>query len=208
MAKVKNSASEMGHNGPTSLRSYVDRLVRLEEEKRALAEDIKEVKLEAKSQGFDSKVITQMVRESLMDESARAEQREFETLCEVYRASLGMLNGTPLGDAAIDRLSGKPVVYSPPPAADAAPEKPLEAIIPAEPEEPPLTIDDARGMGADAARNNKPVTSNPFPARDPRRAAWDEAWCSHAGSDGMEIPDAWRRKPKKKPESQDLDVKK
>ena len=53
-------------------------------------------------------------------------------------------------------------------------------------------------MGAEAAADGRPVTANPFPARDPRRAAWDEGWCKADGSDGMDIPEAWRRsRPKK-----------
>jgi len=54
-------------------------------------------------------------------------------------------------------------------------------------------------MGTQAARENQPITSNPFTARDPRRAAFDEAWCAASGSDGMDIPESWRRTSKKKP---------
>ena len=60
-------------------------------------------------------------------------------------------------------------------------------------------IDDARRLGVEAARAGKAVTANPFPPRDARRAAWDEAWCQELGSDGMDIPEALRpaaRKPK------------
>jgi len=50
-----------------------------------------------------------------------------------------------------------------------------------------------------AAREGKRVIDNPYVAGDPRRALWDEGWCAQTGSDGMEIPAAWRRKEKKKP---------
>jgi hypothetical protein len=53
-------------------------------------------------------------------------------------------------------------------------------------------------MGGEAAAAGKSVTANPFPARDVRRAAWDEAWCAALGSDGMDIPEAWRPTDKKK----------
>jgi uncharacterized protein (UPF0335 family) len=82
----------------------------------------------------------------------------------------------------------------------ASAESPADTATDAEPESkaPEPTIDDAREMGRVAAQTGKPVTDNPFPARDPRRAAFDEEWCKAAGSDGMEIPEAWRRNAKKK----------
>ena len=47
-------------------------------------------------------------------------------------------------------------------------------------------------------RDGKRVIDNPYVAGDPRRAAWDEGWCTEAGSDGMDVPAAWQRtKPKK-----------
>jgi hypothetical protein len=57
------------------------------------------------------------------------------------------------------------------------------------PPPPPPTVEDAREMGGQAAADGKPVTANPFPPRDERRAAWDEAWCQASGTDGMDIPD-------------------
>ncbi|WP_039853188.1 hypothetical protein [Magnetospirillum fulvum] len=64
-------------------------------------------------------------------------------------------------------------------------------------------------MGRQAAETGKPVSANPFPAGDPRRAAWDEEWCRAAGSDGMEIPEAFRRKkkPQKPKDHTDTDKK-
>ena len=61
-----------------------------------------------------------------------------------------------------------------------------------------VDIKKAREMGAEAARTNIPVIKNPFPARDPRRAAWDEAWCEECGNDGMDIPDAFKSSKSKK----------
>lgn len=199
--------SNAGHNNaPSQLRSFVDRLVRLEERKREIAEDIKDVKIEAKGAGFDKRVVTQMVRETMMDEEQRAAQREFEEICEVYRASLGMLGGTPLGEAARKRAAGKRP--SPPGETGAAPgesgvdEGEADASDPeASPEEvmPPEDIDTARDKGREAARSGFKIFANPYVYGDPRRAAWDEAWCHEAGTDGMEIPPSWRRRPKKKP---------
>lgn len=172
------------------LRSFIERIERLEEEKRALAADIAEIYSEAKGNGFDPKTMREIVKLRRMDVSAR---EEFEALVDLYKAALGMLSGTPLGEAAIRRLSKKPE----PENEDHPPE-------PALPEMPPSfdtgpSIDEARDEGRAAARDGRPVTSNPFTARDPRRAAWDEGWCMEAGSDGMDIPPAWRRSKKPKP---------
>ena len=184
-----------GHNSAGLLRSFVERISRLEEERKTLAEDIKDIKTEAKSQGFDVKVLRQMVREHMMDESDRAAQREFEDLCEVYRASLGMLGGTPLGDSARKRMA------EPPPSSDGEKgaskeddEQGGEETTPAE--FPAEDLDDARQRGRDDAAGGKKILHNPYTAGDPRRAAWDEGFCEASGSDGMDLPAAWRRKPK------------
>jgi len=70
------------------LRSYIERIERLEEEKRALAEDIKEVFGEAKGTGFDTKIMRQIIRIRKMDKDDLDEQ---ETLLDIYKRALGML---------------------------------------------------------------------------------------------------------------------
>jgi uncharacterized protein (UPF0335 family) len=72
------------------LRSFIERIERLEEERRALGEDIREVYSEAKGAGFDVKVMRQIVRLRKLDESERDEQ---EALLETYLAALGMADG-------------------------------------------------------------------------------------------------------------------
>jgi uncharacterized protein (UPF0335 family) len=69
------------------LRSFIERIERLEEEKKALAEDIKEVYAEAKGTGFDTKIMRQIVRIRKMDQDDLDEQ---ETLLDVYKRALGM----------------------------------------------------------------------------------------------------------------------
>jgi uncharacterized protein (UPF0335 family) len=69
------------------LRSFIERIERLEEEKRALAEDIKEVYAEAKGTGFDTKTMRQIVKIRKMDQDELDEQ---ETLLDVYKRALGM----------------------------------------------------------------------------------------------------------------------
>jgi len=80
MADVGGVASER-------LRSFVERIERLEEEKAALTGDIREVYSEAKGTGFDVKVLRQIVRLRKMDASARAEMEE---LVDVYKRALEM----------------------------------------------------------------------------------------------------------------------
>jgi len=178
-----------------TLRLFIERIERLEEEKKGIADDIKDVYSEAKSQGFDPKTIREIVKLRKMDINTR---REREALLDTYKAALGMLDGTPLGNWAVEKIKKAQKPPEEPPAEEAPPaEEP-----PAEPAPPELTVDDARKLGAEAARAGESITSNPFPARDERRAAWDEAWCSELGSDGMDIPDVWKPTPKKKPDDQ------
>lgn len=69
------------------LRSFIERIERLEEEKRTLVEDIKEVYAEAKGTGFDTKIMRQIIRIRKMDKDDLDEQ---ETLLDIYKRALGM----------------------------------------------------------------------------------------------------------------------
>ena len=189
---------------------FVSRIERLEEDRKAIGEDIKQVKAEAKVAGFDLKTINEIIRERKLSE---AEVEERQALLDIYRAALGMLHDTPLGEAARRRLDNPPPPdgqedpspkdgedgEAPP---DGAPGSDPDEADDAPPKEPIITkrqITAARKAGTKAAKDGEPVHANPFVAGDPRRAAWDEAWCAAAQSDGMEIPAAWQRKkdPKK-----------
>jgi len=68
------------------LQSFVQRIERLEEEKAALSADIKEVYAEAKGNGFDPKILRQVVRLRKMDSHERQEQ---EALLQLYLEALG-----------------------------------------------------------------------------------------------------------------------
>lgn len=70
------------------LRSIVARIERLEEEKTALAADIREVYSEAKGNGFDPKILRSLVRIRKMDQADRLEQEE---ILDLYKHALGML---------------------------------------------------------------------------------------------------------------------
>jgi uncharacterized protein (UPF0335 family) len=70
------------------LKSFIERIERLEEEKRALAEDIKEVYSEAKGTGFDTKIIRRLIAIRKRD---KEELDEEETLLDLYMQALGMI---------------------------------------------------------------------------------------------------------------------
>jgi uncharacterized protein (UPF0335 family) len=79
--------AEVGGISAERLRSLVERIERLEEERKALGSDIKDIFQEAKSAGFDVKVMRQLIRLRKMEP---AEVDEQEALLDVYRRALGM----------------------------------------------------------------------------------------------------------------------
>ena len=76
------AAVDTGH-----LRAFVERLEKLEEEKRAIADDIKEVYAEAKGTGFDVKALRRIISMRRQDKDKR---REEEAMMELYLSALGM----------------------------------------------------------------------------------------------------------------------
>lgn len=79
------------------LRSFIKRIERLEEEKKGIADDIRDVFAEAKGTGFDVKIMRQVIRLRKLDSQTRQEQ---EALIETYMSALGVWATTPLGQAA------------------------------------------------------------------------------------------------------------
>ncbi|CAO3422265.1 DUF2312 domain-containing protein [Azospirillum doebereinerae] len=79
--------SDVGGIAADRLKSFVERIERLEEEKKGLQEDVKEVYAEAKGTGFDTKIIRQIIRLRKMDKADRQEQ---EAILELYKEALGM----------------------------------------------------------------------------------------------------------------------
>jgi uncharacterized protein (UPF0335 family) len=69
------------------LRSLIERIERLEEDKKAIADDIKDVFAEAKGNGFDVKALRQLIRLRKQD---KAEREEAEAILDLYKAALGM----------------------------------------------------------------------------------------------------------------------
>ena len=76
-----------GIAGP-QLKSFIERIERLEDEKRALGEDIKEVYTEAKGSGFEPKIMRQIIKIRRMDKEEHVEQ---ETLLDLYKRALSMV---------------------------------------------------------------------------------------------------------------------
>ena len=70
------------------LKAFVERIERLEEEKKTISEDIRDVYAESKGNGFDVKALRAIVRLRKQDANERAEQ---ETILETYMQALGML---------------------------------------------------------------------------------------------------------------------
>jgi len=82
------SADEMAAgNRDTRLLLLIERIERLEEERKGIADDIKDVYAEAKAVGYDTKIMRQVIRLRKMKPDDRA---EMETVLETYKAALGM----------------------------------------------------------------------------------------------------------------------
>ena len=92
-AKVKAAPDAptpgVGHNAKNQLKSYVERVERLEEEKKATADDIRDVYAEAKGVGYDVKALRAVVKRRKQDASELAEH---EAVVETYMLALGMLD--------------------------------------------------------------------------------------------------------------------
>lgn len=71
------------------LKSFIDRIERLEEEKKALAEDIKDVYAEAKATGYETRIMRKIVGLRKMDSHKR---REEEELLDLYKSAIGMVD--------------------------------------------------------------------------------------------------------------------
>ncbi len=86
MEKVEEPAQQ-GNIAGDRLRSLIDRIERLEEERKALGSDIKDIYAEAKSAGFDVKVLRQLIR---IRKQEPADVEEQETLLDLYKRAIGM----------------------------------------------------------------------------------------------------------------------
>ena len=79
----------IGHNGDEDdrLRLLIERIERLEEERQGIADDVKDVYSEAKSLGYDAKIMRQIVR---LRKMAPDDRREMEAILDLYKRALGL----------------------------------------------------------------------------------------------------------------------
>jgi len=80
---------DAGYGGisPEQLRNYIERIEKLEEEKAALQQDLNEVYNEAKANGFDTKIMRQIIRLRKKDHEDRQQE---ESMIDLYKNALGM----------------------------------------------------------------------------------------------------------------------
>ena len=84
---MSETTNNVGGIAADRLRSIIERVERLEDERKALGADIRDVFTEAKSAGFDVKAIKQIIK---LRKQESAEVEEQETLVETYRRALGL----------------------------------------------------------------------------------------------------------------------
>jgi uncharacterized protein (UPF0335 family) len=88
MADDASSIDTLNATAQTQLRTVIERIERLEEDKAGVMADLKEVYAEAKGNGFDSKIIRKVVRMRKQDKAKRLEE---EALIDLYLAAIGGL---------------------------------------------------------------------------------------------------------------------
>jgi uncharacterized protein (UPF0335 family) len=69
------------------LRLFIERIERLEEEKKGIADDVRDVYSEAKGQGYDAKIMRQIVR---LRKMSHQDRQEMETILDLYKSALGL----------------------------------------------------------------------------------------------------------------------
>lgn len=84
-----SETASIGHNsiGADQLRAYVERIERLEAEKKTIAEDVKDVYAELKATGFDGRAVRTIVNLRKQDQAKR---QEAEAILDIYKHALGM----------------------------------------------------------------------------------------------------------------------
>ena len=82
-----NEADKNSAVAASQLRSFIERIERLEEEKKTISDDIKEVYAELKGNGFDSKAVREVVRLRKKEDHERQEE---EAMVQLYKNALGM----------------------------------------------------------------------------------------------------------------------
>jgi uncharacterized protein (UPF0335 family) len=81
------TSTDVGGIAADRLRSFIERIERLEEEKKGILDDIKDIYAEAKGTGFDTKIMRQIIRIRKMEANDR---QEMEALLDLYKSALGI----------------------------------------------------------------------------------------------------------------------
>ncbi len=81
--------NSMNQATKAQLKAFIERVEKLEEEKKSIADDIKDVFAEAKGNGFDTKILRKIIT---MRKQDTAERKEQEEIMDLYLAALGMLD--------------------------------------------------------------------------------------------------------------------
>lgn len=115
-----------GNVAADQLRLLIERIERLEEEKKGINDDIKDVYLEAKATGYDAKMMRQIVRLRKMDPNDR---REMQAILETYMAALGMEDGPGRQQSMYDGHDGRPDPATPAPAPTATEEERFKTAL-------------------------------------------------------------------------------
>jgi len=221
---AKTEPKQVGRNTVSGrqLLDFIERIERIREEKKQLAEDEKLVFAELKASGFNAPTVRNVLRRR----SAKpVDVEEAEQMLDMYLHAIGMATEAPLfravGMMSVDlsardqvieafkqlvplegeiivKIGKQPVrlyrdekrdaraedvIEKPKPASRAAqpsavPERPKRDV-------PDVDEDGAFALGEKAHRENQPITSNPFPWDDKRRAKFDAGWRHASGTDGM-----------------------
>jgi len=100
---MTTETSELGNNAAQRLKSFVERWSRLLDEIGDLQEDLKQVKSEAKADGYDMKALAQVVKDFRKDEDGRAAQIEWQEITDTYRRAVGLPTAL---DEAFDAARG------------------------------------------------------------------------------------------------------
>jgi uncharacterized protein (UPF0335 family) len=88
MADDASNIDVLNSTAQTRLRTIIERVERLESERSAIAEDVKEVYAEAKGEGFDTKILRQVIKLRRMD---KAKRMEMDALVDLYLSAIGGL---------------------------------------------------------------------------------------------------------------------
>ncbi len=83
----ETTANDTGGVSGQRLKAFIERIERLEEEKAALADDVKDIFAESKAVGFDVKIMRKVIRLRKMDKEKRQEE---EQLLELYKSAIGL----------------------------------------------------------------------------------------------------------------------